>query len=326
MIETISKVDEITGWGVVRMNVSFLETFYWVGTLKSVKDAAARMRIAQPVVSMRMSALQRSLGVELYRTNGRKIELTPMGQRVLRKCEAIVPLATELQEEVRKGDDRVVRVGVTDVVGMSWLPAFLMHQRDHHPEVSLSITTGIYIKLVEAVRKDEVDVAFVIGPIEDPTLSSVDLCDYVIKWVGSPALVNERMPTNVVELARFPIIQTPVNSYGYQQLLDYFRWHNVSTLEGLSPKQWMDVGFGTMVCAQFASEGAGVTALPVALVADHLRSGKLVELPIKQEIPAWELIALYRRQNESDVISKVIDSAKSAVRRYSVTAEARHFR
>ena len=40
------------------MNVSFLETFYWLGTLKSVKDTAARMRIAQPVVSMRMAALQ----------------------------------------------------------------------------------------------------------------------------------------------------------------------------------------------------------------------------------------------------------------------------
>ncbi|WP_371815648.1 LysR family transcriptional regulator [Novosphingobium sp. SG751A] len=307
--------------------MTFLETFYWLGTLKSVKETAARMRIAQPVVSMRMAALQRSLGVELYKTNGRRIELTPMGQRVLRKCEAIVPLATELQEEVRQGEkDRIVRVGVTDVVGMSWLPAFLMHQRDHHPDVTLSIITGIYIKLVEAVRREEVDVAFVIGPIEDPTLSSVDLCDYAIRWVGSPTLVEGRIPTNVVELARFPIVQTPVTSYGYQQLLDYFRWHNVSTLEGLSPKQWVDVGFGTMVCAHFAREGAGVTALPVALVADQLRSGQLVELPVKQEVPAWELIALYRRQNESDVISKVVDSAKAAVARYAETADERHFR
>ena len=218
---------------------------------------------------------------------GRQIELTPIGHRVLRKCEAIVPLATELQEEVRHGvRDRVVRVGVTDVVGMSWLPAFLVHQRDHHPEVSLSVTTGILIKLVEAVRKEEVDVAFVIGPIEDPTLSSTALCDYPIRWVGAPDLVSDRVPTNVVELARFPIVQTPVASYGYQQLLDYFRWHNVSTLDGLNPKQWVDVGFGTMVCAHFASEGAGVTALPVALVTDQLRSGRLIELPVKQEVPA----------------------------------------
>ncbi|KQX25144.1 MULTISPECIES: LysR family transcriptional regulator [unclassified Sphingomonas] len=310
------------------MNISFLETFYWLGTLKSVKETAARMRISQPVVSMRMAALQRALGTELYKTNGRKIELTATGIRVLRKCEAIVPLATELQEEVRKGDGdlSIVRVGATEVVGLSWLPALINHQKHHHPDISLSIKTGMAHGLVEALRRDEIDIAFVIGPIEDPTLSSEYLCDYTIKWLAAPAMVEGAMPTSVVDLARFPIIQSRQSSYRYQKILEYFRWHNVSLIEGLTPNHWVDVGFETMHCAHFASEGVGVTAVPVATVAGQLRLGRLVELPIKQEIPAWEVIALYRRHDNADTIAKVVHSARAAVARFAETADPAHFR
>lgn len=309
------------------MNIAALETFYWLATLKSVRETASRMRISKSVVSMRMAALQRSLGVELYTTRGHKIELTTAGQRVLKKCEAIVPLATELQEELRQSDDQsVVRIGMPDVAGLSWMPRFLLASRQQNPGVSIAVQNGFNFELVDAVRRDELDLTFGVGAIEDPTLSTVRLCDYTVKWVASPVLVAGRLPSNVVELARFPIILTRVESYYHHQLVEYFRWHDVANLSGLSPKHWVDGGFRITACTHLAVKGAGVTATPTILVADHLQAGSLVELPIKQELGRLELVAVYRRQNASELINKVLASAHHAIADYARTTDAKHFR
>lgn len=309
------------------MNVAFLETFYWLGTLKSVKATAAKMRIAQPVVSMRMAALQKALGVELYRLNGRSFELTPVGHRVFRRCEAIVPQASALLDDVRQSDqaEQKIRIGVTDIVAMTWLPEFLRLQPEAVPG-SLSVTADMQAQLIDLVKADQLDVAFVIGPTVDPTLDSVDLCEYPVKWLGAPALVGFDVPHSVVDLARFPIIQTRAGSYGSQQVLDYFRWHNVSRLEGLTPNHWLDVGFGTMVCLHFASEGSGVTALPTVLATNHVRQGKLVELPIRQQIQAWELSAVFRRQHNPSLLERIIDCARGSVAHFASATAKKDFR
>ncbi|MBP8232854.1 MAG: LysR family transcriptional regulator [Rhizorhabdus sp.] len=300
------------------MNVRFLETFYWLATLKSVTKTARHLRIGQPVVSMRLATLQRDLGVELYTGMGRTFELTVAGRRIFPKCEAMVNLANDIEADARDtllGRDSI-RIGLSDVIALSWLPQLLSEMERAH--LSAHITTGRANELMEAVREDSIDVALAIGPVTEPSLYSVPLCEFPIEWVTAPSLVAERMPETVQDLARLPIIQSRRSSYRYEKMREYFEWHGVQNLDGLRPNHWMDVGFSIITCAHLASEAVGVTALPIAIVSRQINDGRLTRLPIKETFKPWQIVAAIKKAKVNvELIQTTLSQVKLAVSLYA---------
>lgn len=294
------------------MNVTFLETFYWVATLKNFSEAAKRLRVSQPVVSMRMATLQRDLGAELYRGSGKSFELTNAGRRVFVKCEAIVVLSKELEDEARDAASAVSTgyVGVTDVVALTWLPQFLAKLKDF-PSLNIGLRTGTAAKQMIALQNGEIDVALILAPVNDPTLLSEHICDFTVKWVGSSDLLPAIAAKDILDLTRLPIIRSPHASYRYEKMLEYFRWHEVPGVDAFQP-QWIDVGLGMATCAHLASRGVGVTALPVPVVYDLLKEGRLSIYDVPQEFLPWQIVAVRKRNANSNVTGPVVDCAHQA--------------
>lgn len=299
------------------MNVSFLETFYWLATLKSASEAAKRLGVSQPVVSMRMAALQRTLGAELYRGSGRTFELTNAGRRAFSKCEAIVVLSRELEDEARQAASAAKTgfVGVTDVVALSWLPEFL-NNLSADPSLNIGIRTAPLNELKSQLQSGDIDVALVLEPVNDPTLASDHICDFSVKWMGSPSLLQPDAAKDILDLTRLPIIRSPRNSYRYEKMLEYFRWHEVAGADTFQPR-WIDVGLGMATCAHLASRGVGVTALPVAVATDLLRAGKLSVYDIPQAFLPWQIAAVRKLNANPGVVGPVIEHARSAAQRYA---------
>ena len=309
------------------MNVSFLETFYWLGTLKSASAAAKRLRISQPVVSMRMAALHRAFGVELYRGSGRSFELTDAGRRVLAKCEAILLLSQEIEEDVKNAAsaENTVNVGITEIIALSWLPDLLVQLKADQPSLGVGIRTGLLTELIAALQSGEIDLALVVGPVNDPTLISRDICDFAIKWVGSPTLVAPGPQLDVRDLARLPIIRSPRASYRYEKMLEYFRWHGLGDVEEFQPSDWINVGFGMMTCAHLAARSVGVTALPIGIVSTFIDDGRLGVIDVKQEFLPWTIAAIRSRSSGNPMIDAVIDCSRRAAMAFRDATEPRYF-
>jgi DNA-binding transcriptional LysR family regulator len=303
------------------MNISFLETFYWVATLRSFSEAAKRLRVSQPVVSMRMASFQRSLGAELYRGSGKTFELTNAGRRVLAKCESIVVLSKELEDEAREAASAAATgyVGVTDVIALSWLPEFLGNLKSH-ASLNVGIKTGNFAEQMIALQNGDIDVALVLAPINDPTLDSDHICDFSVKWVGSPELLPASAAKDIFDLTRLPIIRSPRNSYRYEKMVEYFRWHDVTGADAFQPR-WIDVGLGIATCAHLASRGVGVTALPVAAMSDLISENRLQVYDIPQEFLPWQIAAVRKRNANPRVVEPVIDSARRAAAAFHRTGD-----
>lgn len=301
------------------MNVSFLETFYWVGTLKSFSEAAKRLRLTQPVVSMRMAALQRELGATLYRGSGKTFELTNAGRRVLLKCEAIVVLSKELAEQAREAASAATTgyVGVTDVMALSFLPEFL-RRLSAHQSLNVGIKPGSLTDLKTALGNDDIDMALMLEPINDPTLLSDHVCELEVRWVGSPDLLPIDREMNISELVRLPIIRPPRNTYRYERLLEYFRWHEVPGVEMVQPR-WIDVGLGIATSAHLASRGVGVTALPIAAVSHFVNGGSLSIIDVPQDFRPWRLAAVRKRSANPIVVEAAIECARRAASEFEET-------
>jgi len=309
------------------MNVSFLETFYWVATLKSFSEAAKRLRVSQPVVSMRMATLQRDLGAILYQGSGKTFELTNAGRRVFAKCESIVILSKELEDEAREAATAATTgyVGVTDVIALSWLPEFL-GRLNAHPSLSVGIKTGAVSDLMTALQAGDIDVALVLEPVNDPTLASDHICEFAVKWLTSASSAPAKESIDIQELTRLPIIRSPRNSYRYEKLLEYFRWHDVPGVEAFQPR-WIDVGLSMSTCAHLASRGLGVTALPVAAVSNLMEDGRLAVLNVPQEFLPWKIAAVRKRAANAFVVDPVIQCARAAAQDFELSADnARYFR
>lgn len=285
------------------------------------------MKISQPVVSMRMAALQRSFGVELYRGSGRTFELTNVGRRMLAKCEAILLLSKEIEEDVKNAATAAttVNLGITEIIALSWLPDLLEQLKTDQPSLAVGIRTGLLSELIAALRSGEIDVALVVGPVNDPTLIGRDICEFAVKWVGSAALVKDGPQLDIRDLAHLPMIRSARASYRYEKMLEYFRWHGLADAEEFQPSDWIHVGFGMMTCAHLASRSVGITALPATIVSNFLDDGRLHVVDVKQAFLPWTITAIRSRSASSPAIDPVIDCAYRAAQAFQRANDPRYF-
>ena len=71
-----------------------------VAELGSFGRAASRHRMSQPAVSMRMSQLERRLGLRLLQRGPAGARLTPAGERVVALCRQVLSETNELMAGV----------------------------------------------------------------------------------------------------------------------------------------------------------------------------------------------------------------------------------
>src|SRR3989304_2189721 len=64
------------------LNFHHLEVFYAVARHLNFSRAAEGLYISQPAVSKPLRGLEKALGVDLFRRNGRRVELTDAGRLV----------------------------------------------------------------------------------------------------------------------------------------------------------------------------------------------------------------------------------------------------
>jgi len=108
-------------WRAV-LNYKQLHYFWKVVKAGSIARAAEQLRLAPQTISAQIGTLEESLGTELFRRVGRRLELTAAGQLALSYADEIFQIGRELEETVRNrpgGGDMLFRVGVADVVPKS---------------------------------------------------------------------------------------------------------------------------------------------------------------------------------------------------------------
>lgn len=108
------------------LNFKQLHHFWTVARAGGIVRGSERSGLAPQTLSGQIAALEASLGVSLFRRQGRRLVLTDNGRMVLDYAEEIFRLGNELEDAVRsRAPGRAVpfRVGVADVVPkvIAWL-------------------------------------------------------------------------------------------------------------------------------------------------------------------------------------------------------------
>ena len=102
-----------------QINYKHLHYFWVVAKSGGVGKAAEQLHLTPQSISGQLGVLEESLGAQLFRKSGRKLELTDTGRLVLGYAEAIFVLGAEMQDALRQHPGKRAlqfKVGIADVV------------------------------------------------------------------------------------------------------------------------------------------------------------------------------------------------------------------
>lgn len=121
-----------------------LATLKAVVELGGVAEAGVALHIGQPAVTKRLRTLDNCYGVPLMQREGRRLELTPAGEKVYTYARLSLDHQTLLLddlESLRAGQNRL-RLEVTSDIGEHMLPDLLLLFADLYPEYRIESRMG----------------------------------------------------------------------------------------------------------------------------------------------------------------------------------------
>ncbi|HZS62023.1 MAG TPA: LysR substrate-binding domain-containing protein [Gemmatimonadaceae bacterium] len=184
---------------MLNLDLDTLRTLVVAHDLGGYAQAAARLGRTPSAISLQMKRLQTDVGAPIVRKAGRGVVLTEAGEIVLRYARRMLALNDEMLDTVR-GAALVgrIRIGVSQDFAESVLPPALSRFTKLYPLVQLEVRIEGNGALVEAIDKDDIDLALVVGHANRPT--AIPLGDIQLVWIAGREFVRRDGPLPLVVL------------------------------------------------------------------------------------------------------------------------------
>jgi DNA-binding transcriptional LysR family regulator len=147
------------------MDTRQLAAFCAVVERRSFSQAAERLGVTQPAVSLQVRALEKRLGTKLLDRSGRRVEPTEAGLRLYRGAQRLLSLEEQLLDEIAgEGDGEVtgeLQVGASTGPAAIVVPLLLCEFGRTYPGVKVSLVVSDTHSIVERVAARELELGIV---------------------------------------------------------------------------------------------------------------------------------------------------------------------
>ena len=281
-----------------------IETFLWVVTLGSFRGAAQRLNTTQPAISQRIAQLEREMGVKVLNRDHRVASPTTSGRQLMVYAEKMIGLRSEMMAAVgdRSAMRGVMRLGVAETIVHTWLSRLIKSVNTAYPNLSLEIEVDITPNLSARLLAQEIELAFVLGPLSVSSVRNRPLCDYPIGFLASPSLGLGNGPLTVHDLAKFPIITFPRKTQPYEIVRSLFNRPDLPPI-----RLHASASLATVI--HMAIEGLGIAVIPTAIVENELADGRLQLLSTDLKISPLTFSASWLASPDTVAVELVADLA-----------------
>lgn len=203
------------------MNLNQLETFVHVAEHGSFSKAALVLGVAQPALSRQVRALETELHETLLLRNGRGVQLTEAGRRLLEHCQDILHLVARAKEDLQaQRHEPVGQITIAmppTLARLHTLPLIQAFQAEM-PRARLAIMEGFSVHLTEWLLTGRTDLALIYGPDALPALEILPLRRERICLL-SPKDQAPAGPLSLEQLARLPLVM-PQRGHTFRNLME----------------------------------------------------------------------------------------------------------
>ena len=81
----------------------------------------------------------------------------------------------------------MLQAGRVETIVHTWLPRLMEHLHDAYPGLMVEIQVDTTTVLKAQLASRQIDLAFLLGPMEEPRVENLYLCNYPLSWVASPS-------------------------------------------------------------------------------------------------------------------------------------------
>lgn len=197
-----------------RITLHKLEVFKAVVDLGSVRKAAERFHVAQPVISAHLRSLEQRLGTQLVFRDGRQLSLTAAGQAAYTWSGDLLMQTRAFSRHLdglADGTSGSVVLATSMSVGSYMLPDSLSRFSLRHPGIAISLKIYDSDHAIRATQAGECDFAVILAesPPEGPGLTGRPLGHEPLLLVTSPEAPPAADEIDLDQFAELSFVELP---------------------------------------------------------------------------------------------------------------------
>lgn len=280
-----------------------MRVFVEVATSGSFSATADKLEMSRAMVTRYVGEMEQWLQARLLQRTTRSVTLTDAGEQALRRCQQMLALVEDIEEETTATSEGELRgqLRLTCSVSFAYaqLGTAIADFLALHPQLKIDLDASEgSLNLVEK----RIDLAIRISSGPDPMLIARPLarCDSVL--VASPAyLARHGVPALPAELERHRCLSYANFGKSVWELSQNGRTERVAVSGHFSANEAT-----TLLRAALA--GGGIALQPTYLANPHIASGELRALLPGWELPVMAINALYTsRRHQSPAVRALLD-------------------
>lgn len=289
--------------------------------------AAEKCHVSQPTLSVAIKKVEEELGIQLFERSATEVKITATGQRIVAQAERVLMEAAQIPEIAAAGKDPLsgpLRLGVIFTIAPYLLPRLIPRVHTLAPRMPLIIQENYTTRLLDALKRGELDVIVLSLPFEEAGIVAQPVYDEpfrVLMPADHPWAAHERI--DAVQLADEQLLLLGAGNCFRDQVLEVCpHCRSVSglqrTLEGSSLE----------TIRHMVATGLGITVLPSTAADDLPAQNSLVAVrpfadpePSRRVVLAWRVT--YPRSGAIDVLrTAILESPLPGVRPIGPTVPA----
>jgi DNA-binding transcriptional LysR family regulator len=277
-----------------------LEAIYWVVEAGGFAPAASKLHTTQSAISKRIRELENLFEIELLERGHRAVRLTEKG-------ETMFILAQRLLEQRKMAVDQIgrpescsgrLRLGITALAAMTWLPKFCGRLQSDYPNVMFEPTVKSGLDLKCDLLAEYLDLIIIPDAFRDARLASIPVGNVRFSWMCKPGIMKK----NKVTIAELASQQLLVQGNQSGTGLIYEEWFRKI---GLSPRSSI-IGNNLLAMVGMTVAGLGVSYLPKDCLKGIIGPELLEEVKSTPPLPEITYVAMHLWEKKSLLVSSIM--------------------
>lgn len=295
-----------------------LKTFLLLGKTLNYTRTAEQLHISQPAVSQHIRSLEQTYQIRLFEYNSRQLQLTDIGRLFYQKVLALEGQSLSIIDKLKQTQEesRRIHFDCTFTFGEYIMPPLLCRWMKENPQTRLCMRIQSTSRCLEALDQGEIDFALVEGffdkAIYDSRLIKLTHMALVVP-AGHP--LTEKADVRLSDLIAWPLVVRQKESRMRGILPAGLAEHNYSyeSFVGL-------IQCGSMnVMKTLIQEHCGIGFLHKDIIAEDVRRGMLVEIPVRDFELRRELNMVYlRNQSDAGLLENIYQDLMDQIERSGV--------
>ena len=140
--------------------------------------AAEACGLTQSTLSLMVKKMEEELGVRLFDRDAHPVTPTEVGRKIIDQARVVLYNVSQIEEMTRSEMELLtghLRIAVISTVSPVLVPGMIKYFTSNYPSISLQAEEMITDTIKDKLRKAEVDMGIVAGPVDDPDLLEIPL-------------------------------------------------------------------------------------------------------------------------------------------------------